>query len=165
PIFGRPAARAGVKPGAVEDRDRAGGCCVAAIARKASRFPLFSAISSVPYIPVPDHAVDRHLDLGQLNSAQPRPLTGINMWRVVQRIIEAMDQITISPVNGSRRDPRIISGLVANLPLFRNVCQANVAQVVAWSRIEHTRRGALIARQGEPLPGIVAVGYGLVKLV
>jgi CRP-like cAMP-binding protein len=67
--------------------------------------------------------------------------------------------------NGSVRDPRLIEGVIANLPLFRDVGRANVALVASYARIEYCRRGALIARQGERLPGVIGVAYGLVKLV
>jgi CRP-like cAMP-binding protein len=67
--------------------------------------------------------------------------------------------------NGTSRDPRLVEGVVANLPLFRDVSRANVAMAASHARIEHHRRGSLIARQGEPLPGMIALAYGLAKLV
>jgi CRP-like cAMP-binding protein len=67
--------------------------------------------------------------------------------------------------NGNGRDPRLIEGVVSNLPLFRDVGHSHVAFVASYGRIEHCRRGALIARQGERLPGVIAVAYGLAKLV
>ncbi|HUN69536.1 MAG TPA: Crp/Fnr family transcriptional regulator [Burkholderiales bacterium] len=67
--------------------------------------------------------------------------------------------------NGNGRDPRFIEGIVANLPLFRDVGRSNVALIASYARIEHCRRGALIARQGERLPGVIALAYGLAKLV
>lgn len=67
--------------------------------------------------------------------------------------------------NGNGRDPRLIEGLVCNLPLFRHVGRSHIALVASHARIEHCRRGALIARQGERLPGVIAVAYGLAKLV
>jgi CRP-like cAMP-binding protein len=70
-----------------------------------------------------------------------------------------------SGTNGNGRDPRLIEGIIANLPLFRDVGHSNVALVASHARIEHCRRGALIARQGERLPGVIGVAYGLVKLV
>ena len=67
--------------------------------------------------------------------------------------------------NGNGRDPRLIEGVISNLPLFRDVGRVNVALVASYARIEHCRRGALIARQSERLPGVIGVAYGLVKLV
>lgn len=70
-----------------------------------------------------------------------------------------------SGTNGNGRDPRLIEGIVSNLPLFRDVGRSHVAVVASYARIEHCRRGALIARQGERLPGVIALAYGLAKLV
>ena len=67
--------------------------------------------------------------------------------------------------NGNGRDPRLIEGVVSNLPLFRDVGRSHVVLVASYARIERCQRGALIARQGERLPGVIAVAYGLVKLV
>ena len=66
---------------------------------------------------------------------------------------------------GSGRDPRILEGIVANLPLFRGVSRCNVALVASHARLEHCRRGTVIARQGERMPGVIALAYGLAKLV
>ena len=67
--------------------------------------------------------------------------------------------------NGDGGDPRLIEGIVANLPLFRDVARAQVAVIAAQARIEYCRRGTLIARRGERLPGVIGVAYGLAKLV
>jgi len=66
---------------------------------------------------------------------------------------------------GNGRDHRLLEGIVSNLPLFRNVSPANVALVASQARVEHFRRGALIVQQGAPLPGVIAIAYGLAKLV
>lgn len=70
-----------------------------------------------------------------------------------------------SNANSNGRDPRLIEGVVANLPLFRDVGRHHVALVASYSRIEYCRRGMLIARRGERLPGVIAIAYGLAKLV
>jgi len=70
-----------------------------------------------------------------------------------------------SGTNGNGRDPRFIEGVISNLPLFRDVGRSSIALISSYARIEHCRRGALIARQGEPLPGVIALAYGLAKLV
>jgi CRP-like cAMP-binding protein len=67
--------------------------------------------------------------------------------------------------NANGRDAQLIEGVVSNLPLFRDVGRSHVALVASYARIEHCRRGALIARHGERLPGVIGVAYGLVKLV
>ena len=70
-----------------------------------------------------------------------------------------------SSTHGRGRDPHFIEGVIANLPLFRGVGRASVALVSSCARIEHHRRGALIARQAEMLPGVIAIAFGLAKLV
>jgi CRP-like cAMP-binding protein len=58
----------------------------------------------------------------------------------------------------------VAAGVLANLPLFRRTSKAQLAQLVRHARVQHVRRGEPIARCGERLPGLMAVGYGLVKL-
>src|SRR3990170_789981 len=70
-----------------------------------------------------------------------------------------------SGTNGDGRDARFIEAVVSNLPLFRGVGRSHVALVASYARIEYCRRGTLIARQGERMPGVIAVAYGLAKLV
>ena len=70
-----------------------------------------------------------------------------------------------SGTNGNGRDPRLIEAVISHLPLFRGVGRSHVVLVASYARIEYCRRGALIARRGEPSPGVIAVAYGLVKLV
>lgn len=67
--------------------------------------------------------------------------------------------------NGNGRDPRLIEGILSNLGLFREVGRPSVALVASHVRIEYCRRGALIARRGERLPGVIGIAYGLLKLV
>lgn len=55
-------------------------------------------------------------------------------------------------------------GVLANLPLFRRTPRAQLAELAGYARLEHARRGELIARSGERPRGLMAVGYGLVKL-
>jgi CRP/FNR family transcriptional regulator, dissimilatory nitrate respiration regulator len=70
-----------------------------------------------------------------------------------------------SGTHGSGRDPQLIEGVVSNLPLFRDVGRSHVAEVASHTRIEHCRRGTVIARQGERLPGVIFLAFGLAKLV
>src|SRR3990172_6065885 len=67
--------------------------------------------------------------------------------------------------NGNGRDPRLIEGIVSSLPLFRDVGRSSVVLVASYTRIAHCRRGEFIAQQGERLPGVIAIAYGLAKLV
>jgi len=103
-------------------------------------------------------------------------LTPINTLRHPRRIMvhrnnEIADMLQSNDVNGqyathrNSRDPQFVEGIVANLPLLRGVCRSSITLLVSHARIEHYRRGALIARQGEPLRGVIALAYGLAKLV
>ncbi|HZM32983.1 MAG TPA: Crp/Fnr family transcriptional regulator [Burkholderiales bacterium] len=55
-------------------------------------------------------------------------------------------------------------GVLVNLPMFRQVPRAQLAELVRGAQVVHARRGEPVARSGEPPPGLMAVGYGLVKL-
>ena len=71
---------------------------------------------------------------------------------------------TASSVIGNGRDSRLLEGLLSNLQLFRQVQPRHVFQVAAQSRSQRLRRGTVLYRKDERLPGVVAVGYGSVKL-
>ena len=58
----------------------------------------------------------------------------------------------------------VAAGVLANLPMFRRTTRAQLAQLVRHARVQHARRGGILARCGEAPPGLMAVGYGLVKL-
>ncbi|MGQ0509809.1 MAG: Crp/Fnr family transcriptional regulator [Betaproteobacteria bacterium] len=62
------------------------------------------------------------------------------------------------------RDPRLIEGVLANLPLFRNVALPSVASVASHSRVLHVRRGATICERGAQLPGVFVMVYGTAKI-
>lgn len=62
------------------------------------------------------------------------------------------------------RDPRLIEGVLANLPLFRNVAPPSVASVASHSRILHVRRGTAICERGAQLPGSLVMVYGAAKI-
>jgi CRP-like cAMP-binding protein len=64
----------------------------------------------------------------------------------------------------SQRDSRLLEGVVANLPIFRKLPGELVVELAARSKLRHAPRGAAICRCGERLPGLFAVGYGMVKL-
>lgn len=61
-------------------------------------------------------------------------------------------------------DGLFIAGVVSNLALFRDAEPAQVAAVARQSRVLAARRGDLLARRGERLPGIFVVAYGFAKL-
>ncbi len=66
--------------------------------------------------------------------------------------------------NNNGLDPRLVDGVVSNLSLFRDVERSSVAVVASQTSVKYCRRGTLIARQGERLPGVIAFAYGLAKL-
>jgi CRP-like cAMP-binding protein len=66
--------------------------------------------------------------------------------------------------NAPQRDPRLLEGVIANLPMFRQLPRQLIAALSAQARMQNAPRGATICRRGETLPGLFAVGYGLVKL-
>lgn len=55
-------------------------------------------------------------------------------------------------------------GVLARLPLFEGVSRQHFAEVVRHARTLHFRRGEVVAKRGEPVPGLFAVAYGMVKL-
>ena len=72
--------------------------------------------------------------------------------------------MSANPVSTRRQDTRFIEGLLGNVQLFRGVQPRHVARVAAQSRTQRARRGTVLYRMGETLPGVVAVAYGSVKL-
>jgi CRP-like cAMP-binding protein len=64
----------------------------------------------------------------------------------------------------SLHEQRFIEGVVGNLALFREAEPAQVAAVSRQSWALPARRGDLLARRGERLPGLFVVAYGLAKL-
>lgn len=59
---------------------------------------------------------------------------------------------------------RFIEGVVANHPLFRDAAAGDRAGVARQSFALAARRGDLLARRGDRVPGIFIVGYGLAKV-
>jgi len=66
-------------------------------------------------------------------------------------------------VNAAPRE-RLALGVLARLPLFQSISRQHFAEVVRQARTLHYRRGQLVAKRGEPVPGLFAVAYGMVKL-
>lgn len=63
------------------------------------------------------------------------------------------------PSNGS-----LTAGMLGSLPIFRNTPRAQLAELARQGHAGHVPRGGTIARRGEGIEGLMAVGYGLVKL-
>lgn len=59
---------------------------------------------------------------------------------------------------------RLAAGVIAKLPLFQEVSRPHVAELVRHARTLYVARGQTVARRGEPVPGLLAVAYGMVKL-
>ncbi len=78
----------------------------------------------------------------------------------MQQILQLRD----APSNGALRDPRLAEGVLANLPLFRDTAQRQIAELAARARTVRYRRGAVVCPQGECSPGLHAVAFGQVKL-
>ena len=78
--------------------------------------------------------------------------------------MESAVATTIVPSNGASRDRRLIEGVMGKLPLFRQVSPRNVAEVASHARTMPARRGAAVCEQGDTLPGVMALAYGIVKL-
>jgi CRP-like cAMP-binding protein len=66
--------------------------------------------------------------------------------------------------DGNGRDPRLVEGVLSSLPFFRQVARCHVGTVASQARIQYARRGAAVCRHGEPMPGVIAVGYDIMKL-
>ena len=72
--------------------------------------------------------------------------------------------MTEGSANGNGRDPRLIEGVLANVPLFRGMGQRRISDIAARARVLHFRRGAVVCDQGACVQGLFAIGYGQVKV-
>jgi len=68
-------------------------------------------------------------------------------------------------VNAAAPRERLAAGVVAKLPLFQQVSRAHLDELVRHAKTLYYRRGQVVARRGDPAPGLFAVAYGMVKLV
>jgi len=59
---------------------------------------------------------------------------------------------------------RLIEGMIANLPIFRQAARAHLGQLAHSARPRELRRGETVCRRGERVDGVYALAYGLVKL-
>jgi CRP-like cAMP-binding protein len=59
---------------------------------------------------------------------------------------------------------RLIEGMIANLPIFRQAARQHLAQLAHSARPRELRRGETVCRRGERIDGVFALAYGLVKL-
>ena len=61
------------------------------------------------------------------------------------------------------RDPRLIEGVLANLPLMEGVGRHVVRQLSTQSALVNVKRGETVIRRGERVSGLYAIAYGAVK--
>lgn len=60
--------------------------------------------------------------------------------------------------------PSRIPGLIAHLGIFSRLSEPQVAELATDARLSHLGRGTPVLHRGEPLPGLIGIGYGLLKL-
>jgi CRP/FNR family transcriptional regulator, dissimilatory nitrate respiration regulator len=61
------------------------------------------------------------------------------------------------------RDPRLIEGVLVNLPLMEGVARQVVRQLSTQSVLMIVKRGEIVIRRGERVRGVYAIAYGSVK--
>lgn len=66
-------------------------------------------------------------------------------------------------MNAAPRE-RLAAGVIAKLPLFQQASRAHLDEVLRHAKTLYFLRDQVIARRGEPVPGLYAVAYGMVKL-
>ncbi len=66
--------------------------------------------------------------------------------------------------NGNGRDARLLEGVIRNMALFRDASAGSRADLAALSRLRPLRRGSTAVRYGAPMPGILVLAYGQLKL-
>lgn len=65
---------------------------------------------------------------------------------------------------GFSRHVRIVEGVVGNMAMLRDATQSQRAEIASHARARTLQRGTMACRLGEPMPGILIVAYGLLKL-
>jgi CRP-like cAMP-binding protein len=58
----------------------------------------------------------------------------------------------------------LLEGVIANMPMFRQVARPNLAELARHARVQHVRRGGTVCRRGEMMNCFFGLAYGLVKL-
>jgi len=58
----------------------------------------------------------------------------------------------------------LLEALLSKLALFDQVEQAQIGSLALLSTAKRLRRGAMICRRGERLTGVIALGYGVMKV-
>lgn len=66
--------------------------------------------------------------------------------------------------NNDARHDRIVESVVANMAMLRDATRSQLAEIAAHARARTLQRGTVACRLGEPMPGILIVAFGLLKL-
>lgn len=61
------------------------------------------------------------------------------------------------------RDPRLIEGVIANLPLMEGVSRHAITALSAQASLIHAARGDVVIRRGQSVAGVFGIAYGSVK--
>jgi CRP-like cAMP-binding protein len=78
--------------------------------------------------------------------------------------MEPMDESVSARTHGLGREPPLLEALLSKLALFDQVEQAQIGSLALLSTAKRLRRGAMICRRGERLTGVIALGYGVMKV-
>jgi CRP-like cAMP-binding protein len=62
------------------------------------------------------------------------------------------------------RDRKLLEGVIARLPAFGDLSREELETLASYSHLREFRRGATIAKRGEPFPGVIALVDGSAKL-
>jgi CRP/FNR family transcriptional activator FtrB len=62
------------------------------------------------------------------------------------------------------RDRKLLEGVIARLPAFDQLAREELDVLAGYSQLREFRRGATIAKRGEPFPGVIALVEGSAKL-
>jgi CRP/FNR family transcriptional activator FtrB len=74
--------------------------------------------------------------------------------------------LPIRPATAIRpfRDRRLLEGVISRLPAFGELAREELEVLASYSQLREFRRGATIAKRGEPFPGVIALVEGSAKL-
>jgi len=75
-----------------------------------------------------------------------------------------MDELVSDRTFGINREPPLLETLLSKLALFHQVERSQLGSIALLSSAKRVRRGAVICRRGERLTGVIALGYGIMKV-
>lgn len=88
------------------------------------------------------------------------PLMARGIMVPMQQAYRPNMQVAIGPA----RDRKLLEGVISRLPAFRQLSSVSLDVLTSHSQLRESRRGAVIAARGEPVPGVIALAYGSAKL-